>query len=89
MESDMSTGIYLLTLTAFFGTILVVFGMKYFSAASSARARIAGDAAYRTLAEKTLAVQSETQAALATVQVQLARLSASVAAVETILKQVE
>jgi uncharacterized membrane protein len=72
-----------------FGTILVVFGMKYFSAVYAARARLANDDAYRTLAEKAVAAQSENQASLIAVQAELSKVSATLAAVEKILKQVE
>ncbi len=85
----MSTSVYLLTLSLLFGTILVVFGMKYFSAAFAARARIADDAAYQALAQKVATAQSEHQASLAAIQAELSTVSASLAAVETILKQVE
>jgi hypothetical protein len=85
----MSTSVYLLTIGLPLGTVLFVFGMKYFSAAFAARARITGDAAYRALAEKAAAAQSENQAALSAIQAELARVAASLAAVEKILKQVE
>lgn len=85
----MATDIYLITLGLFFGTVLLVFGMKYFSAVFAARARRADDEAYRTLAEKALAAQSDSQTSLSAIQADLARLTASLASVETILKQVE
>ena len=88
-DHEMSSGIYFLTLAVMFGTILVVFGMKYFSAAYAARARLANDDAYRALAEKAVAAQSENQASLTAVQAELSKVSASLAAVEKILKQVE
>jgi uncharacterized membrane protein len=85
----MSTSLYLITMSFFFGTILLIFGMKYFSAAFAARARRANDEAYRALAEKALAAQSDSQASLTAIQADLARLAAGLASVETILKQVE
>jgi len=85
----MSTDVYFVTLLLFFGTILLVFAMKYFSAAFSARARLANDTAYRTLVEQAMAAQLESQASLAAMQADLAKLAASLAAVEKILKQVE
>lgn len=85
----MSTSIYLLTISLPLGVILLIFGMKYFATAFAARARIAGDAAWRTLAEKAVAAQSENQAALSALQAELAKVAASLAAVEKILKQVE
>ena len=85
----MSDSIYLLTLAVFFGTILLVFGMKYFSAMFAARARIANDSAYQALAEKIVAAQSDQQVLLSALQAELAKVSASLAGVENILKQVE
>jgi len=85
----MATGIYLLTISLFLGTVLIVFGMKYFSAAFAARARLANDDAYRTLAEKALAASSDNQASLTAIQAELAKVSASLTAVEKVLKQVE
>jgi len=85
----MSDRIYLLTLAVFFGTILLVFGMKYFSAAFAARARSANDTGYQALAEKIAAAQAEQQILLSAIRAELANVSASLAGVETILKQVE
>jgi len=84
----MSTIIYLLTLCLPLATVLVVFGMKYVSTVTAARARQAGDVAYRVLAEKAVAAQTENQATLTAVQRELAQLATSVAAIERILKQV-
>ncbi len=85
----METVTYFLTIGLFLGTVLIVFGMKYVSAAFAARARMANDDAYRTLAEKTLAASSDNQASLTAIQAELAKVSASLAAVEKVLKQVE
>lgn len=85
----MSTSVYLLTIGLPLATILLVFGMKYFSAVFAARARLAGDEAYRGLAQKAAAAQAENQAALAAIQAEMARLAASLAAIEKILRQVE
>jgi hypothetical protein len=85
----MSTSVYVFSVAAIFGTIILVFAMKYGSAAFAARARLAGDAAYRALVEQALAAQAEQQAALAGLRADLARLATSVASVEKILKQVE
>lgn len=85
----MSERLYLLTICIPLAVIVIVFGMKYFSAAIAARARLANDAAYRTLAEKVNAAQAENQASLARIQDDMSKLAASLAAVEKILKQVE
>jgi hypothetical protein len=82
---DMSTTQYLLFVSPFVLTILVVFGMKYFSAPFQARAKIANDARYQALAEKAVAGQSE----LAAIRAELAKVAVSLAAVEKILHQVD
>ena len=85
----MSTNLYLVSISLPFAVILLIFAMKYASAAFAARARVEGDTAYRTLVEKTLAAQSDSQGSLSAIQAELAKVAASLAAVETILKQVE
>jgi hypothetical protein len=85
----MTTAQYLIFIGPLALTVLVVFGMKYFSAIFQARARMANDALYRTLAEKAVAVQSENQAALAAIRSDLTRFASSLASVEKILQQVE
>ncbi|HEX3837912.1 MAG TPA: hypothetical protein VHW25_13195 [Steroidobacteraceae bacterium] len=87
--ADMTTAQYLIFIGPLALTVLVVFGMKYFSAIFQARARMANDALYRTLAEKAVAVQSENQAALAAIRSDLTRFASSLASVEKILQQVE
>lgn len=85
----MSESIYLLTICLPLGAAVLIFGMKYFSAALAARARAESDAAYSALAEKAVQAQAAHQATLAAMQAELAKLSGSVASVEKILKQVE
>lgn len=84
-----SPAVFLTTVCIMFGTILLVFGMRYASLAFQARARLANDDAYRTLAERAVAAQSQNQASLSAIDSELARLAASLGAVEKILKQVE
>jgi hypothetical protein len=86
---QMTIAQYLIFVGPLFGTVLVVFGMKYFSAIFQARARMANDALYRTLAEKAVAAQSENQVALAAIRSDLTRFASSLATVEKILQQVE
>jgi hypothetical protein len=86
---QMTIAQYLIFIAPFFVTILVVFGMKYFSALFQARARMANDGLYRALAEKAVAVQLENQAALAAIRSDLTRFASSLASVEKILQQVE
>jgi hypothetical protein len=57
----MSEYLYLLTICLPLGTILLVFGMRYFSAVQQAKARITSDATYRQIAEKGVAAASATR----------------------------
>lgn len=78
----MSETIYLLTICIPLGTMLVIFGMKYFARVQEARARLATDDAYRQLAAQAAASQAETAAALADLKSRLT-------AIEKMLKEVE
>ncbi|HEV2271802.1 MAG TPA: hypothetical protein VGS41_04230 [Chthonomonadales bacterium] len=69
--------------------IVLVFAVKYISAAFQAWAQRSNDRQYRILAEKVAAVQSDTQAAMTGIQADLAKVASSLAAVEKILQQVE
>lgn len=84
----MSEHVYLITILLPLLTILIIFAMKYWSAAVKARTDKETEAALRALTEQAVAAQNETAVALAEVKSDLARLSASVSQVETILKQV-
>jgi hypothetical protein len=55
--------------------------MKYFSALFQARARIANDAMYRTLAEKVVDMESD----LSAIRAELSKVASSFAVVEKIL----
>jgi hypothetical protein len=79
---------YLLTLILPLVTILVVFGMKYWSAAVQSRAAKVGEEAYRELAEKAVAAQRDNATAISAIQADVAKVSRSLASVENILKQV-
>jgi len=78
----MAEHVYLLTLFLPLGTVLIIFGMKYYAAIQQAKARLASDEAYRQVAEQAAAAQAETAAALADLKVRLT-------AIEKILKEVE
>ena len=84
----MSEHIYLLTLGLPLATVLLVFGLKYWSAAHKARAEAAGAEAYRQLAAQAAAAQAENAAALAAMQATLANMNGRLAEVETLLKEV-
>jgi hypothetical protein len=85
----MSEHVFLLTICLILGTILLVFGMRYYSAAQQAKARLANDDAYRQIAAKAVAVQSENATALSSIQTSLADVRTRLTAVEKILKEVE
>ena len=86
--TDHANSFRLMTLLGF-AVILIVFGMKYFSAGRQARLRFVSEGAYRELAEKAVAVQSASASSLATVQSDLADVRAKLAAIEKVLQQVE
>lgn len=88
-SSDVRVSLYLLTVCLPLGTVLIVFAMKYLSAAFQARAKCANDAQYQALAEKVTTAQAETAASLVAIRAEISKLSASLAAVESVLKQVE
>ena len=85
----MSEHLYILSICLIPGTVLLVFGMRYVSALLQAKARLAHDDAYRQMAEKTVALQSETATALASIQTALTEVKTRLTAVEKVLKDVE
>ncbi len=84
----MAENVYLATITLFLGAFVLVFAMKYGSAALTARAKLADEVAHRTLAERSAAIEADTAAALAAIRGDLARVAEGVATVERILRQV-
>lgn len=74
----MSTPIYIFTALLPFVTALLIFGMRYVAQIQQAKARLAGDEAYRQLVEK---VAGEQATALAAIETRLS-------AIEKILKDV-
>lgn len=85
----MTESIYLATLALPLATALLIFGMKYWSAARQARARLENDEAYRALAARATAAQAETAATLADLKTALDDVRRRVQSLEVILKQVE
>jgi len=85
----MQVQLYLLTLCLPLATVLIIFGMRYFSLIQQARARLANDDAYRQIAEKASTAQSQTVTSLASIDAALADVQARLTAVEKILKEVE
>lgn len=70
------------------GTVLIVFGMKYFSAGKQARLGFAYDGAYRGLVERTASVQTASAASLAALQADISDMKTRLAAVEKVLREV-
>lgn len=90
MKADrMSERIYLITVALPFGTVLVIFAMKYLAAARQAHARLLSADAYRSFAEHAAATQAQTAASLASMQAELVRIGSRLGAVETMLREVE
>ena len=69
-------------------TIVVVFGMKYMSGARQARLRLASDDTFRSIAERTTAVQSAMADSLATAKAELAEVRARLVSIEKMLRDV-
>lgn len=84
----MSGSMYLFTICLPFATLLLIFGMRYSSTIKQAKLRFANEEAYRQLAEKAVAGQAETAAALASIAESLADLKTRVGAIENVLKEV-
>jgi hypothetical protein len=88
-DHAMSEHLYLLTLYLFVAVPLLIFGMKYISAAYRARLRTLADDAYRKLAGDAVTAQAGNAATLSAIQSELAEIKTRMASVETILKAVE
>lgn len=84
----MSTPVYLISMCTLFGTILVIFGLKYWSAAAAASIQAAGTDVYRKLAADAVTTQAGNAATLSAIQSEIAEIRARIAGVETILKTV-
>ncbi len=84
----MSANLFLTTLCLPLATILIVFGMRYWSVVQQAKARLASDEAYRKTAETAAAAEAQTAASLAAIQASLAEIGVRLGAVEKVLKDV-
>jgi Tfp pilus assembly protein PilO len=85
----MSATIYLITLAVIFGTIIVVFGLRFLQASAVAGADAAHTDAYRKLASDAVTAQAGNAATLSAIQSELAEIKARMTSVEKILKAVE
>jgi len=81
--------IYFITLGVMFGTIIIVFGIRFLQASAVARADAAHTDAYRKLAADAVTAQAGNAETLSAIQGELAEIKARMASVETILKAVE
>jgi signal transduction histidine kinase len=70
-------------------TILLVFGMKYFSAARQVRLRVTTDGAYRELAQQAIAAQDAGARSLALAQGDLSDIKSRLVSIEKMLREVE
>jgi preprotein translocase subunit YajC len=85
----MSPLIFVTTLLVLFGTITLVFAMRYVSQAYQARAQAAQSQDYRKLASDAVTAQSGNAATLLAIQSELAEIKTRMTSVEKILKAVE
>jgi hypothetical protein len=85
----MTITLYLLTLMLPLGTILIVFGLRYYAQIQQAKARLANDDAYRALAQSASTAQSQIATSLAAVEANVSDVRTRMAAMEAILKAVE
>lgn len=81
--------VYFITLGVMFGTIILVFGIRFLQASAVAGADAAHTDAYRKLAADAVTAQSGNAATLSAIQSELAEIKARMASVEIVLKTVE
>ena len=75
----MSLQVYFISMAALFGTPILIFGLKYWSAALQAKARFAEESDYRKFAADAAAVQSGNTATLSAIQSELADIKSRMA----------
>lgn len=85
----MSAPVYFATLGLFFGTILAVFAIRYYSISQQAKSRLAQEMAFRDIAAKATADQADNAAAVTAIHATLTDIAARLAAIEKILREVE
>jgi hypothetical protein len=85
----MSPTIYFISLGAMFGTIILVFFIRFLQASAVAGADATHTDAYRKLASDAVTAQTGNAATLAAIQSELAELKTRMTSVEKILKAVE
>lgn len=86
--NDHASTFLLVTILALM-VVLLIFGMKYFSAARSARLRIMSEDAYRDLAARSIKAQEECASAMPAVKEAIAEIESRLVNIEKVLKEVE
>lgn len=79
----------LLVTALILATFIIIFAMKYFTAARQARQQTMREEAYRDLAEKSVKAQEQNVAALAALKSSVSDIDTRLARVEKVLKEVE
>lgn len=80
--------IYFITLGVMFGTIIIVFGIRFLQALAVAKADAVHNNAYRRLASDAVAAQAGNAATLTAIQSELSEIKTRMTNVESILKTV-
>ncbi|ALC11119.1 MULTISPECIES: hypothetical protein [Alphaproteobacteria] len=86
--NDHASTFLLVTILALM-VVLLIFGMKYFSAARSARLRIMSEDAYRDLAARSIKAQEECASAMPAMKEAIAEIESRLVNIEKVLKEVE
>lgn len=81
--------IYLITMFTMFGTIILIFIIRFLQAYAVAKADAAHTDAYRKLASDAVTAQAGNAATLSSIQSELTEIKARVTGIETILKTVD
>ena len=81
--------IFFISMAVLFGTIIVVFGIRYFQAIAVAKVDVDHTDAYRKLASEAVTAHADTAARLAAIESELDHIKARITSVDTILKTVD
>ena len=84
----MSEQIYVFTLLVIAATFIAVFGMRYLASRQDVRARTSKEEAYRELSTKAVQAQGDATTQIAGLKAELSGVSARLAAIEKMLRDV-
>ena len=84
----MSEQIYIFTLLVIAATFIAVFGMRYMTSRQDAHARTSKEEAYRELSTMAVQIQGDAARQLAELKTELSGVSARLAAIEKMLRDV-